>query len=217
MMYPAIKIGFKKNVIIVLVCFIIPRNLLAMRLTLPVFGDNSESSIELSPLGCKVGSPTALQRVLLDDEKAPCIRLQTEDAKDLEEALKKMLNFENWLELNYSIQAIITPYKGKSDQRIQKYVRTWAISERLVHTITEKNLGIILKSLCVAKKIDLNKPDNSGFVPLTLAAYLGDPFVTRVLIAAGVKRDQKDRFGYTALGLARLFRYSSIEPVLSDL
>ena len=185
MMYMRIKIGIKNFVRIVLFGIVLQHDLLAMIVEMELCTLPVQSS----------GSPTAAKAV---------------DQKDLELALEKMLNFESWLELYYSIQAIITPYKGTSDRRIQKYVEKWALSLEQAHKITEQVVGITLKSLCVSKKIDLNKPDTTGFLPITLAVYQNDPFVTRVLIAAGVDVGKKDRLGHDALALARRFRYDSI-------
>jgi len=145
-----------------------------------------------------------------NSSKAPVTQFST-----LEIGLGKMLNFESWLELQYSILAVINPGMGKSDQRIQKYVDKWALSLQDARNITEKVVGECIKTLCKSQNIDLDTPDSTGFLPITLAVYTGEEAVVRVLMAAGVALAQNDGHGYTPLALSERFRRMSIFEELS--
>jgi len=171
-------------------------------------GNAKEASSDRSV--SRSGSQSGSEYFSLEDGQGLETGLSKKDMTALTLALGKMLNFSSWLELHYSIQAIITPYKGKSDERIQKYVKKWAISLEHARKITEKVVGVIIKALCRSKNIDLNKPDSTGFLPITLAAYKDDLFVTRVLLYAGVNKHKKDCFKHTALAYAQRFYYDSI-------
>lgn len=82
---------------------------------------------------------------------------------------------------------------------------------------SDEKIRIILSSLLMTKKFNINEKDNSGFTPLIWAVWTGNENVVQLLIGYGADINEKDYRGRTALMWAAMGEMVGFPKVLQKI